>query len=358
MPAATILALMLGMAPRVASSSVAAAALDSADDSVLVKEETSDILSLLKTDASFIFLDAMVHAAGLDRPLAANGPLTVFAPVNSAFDTYSLDGLLSGVANLQRLRMILGYHVVKGSYPPGSLKAGMLLETLDGAELQVKVRGGQPWQLVGTYVGPPSANPADVSRSVKVAGYQSGARYNASNGLVYTVGGVLLPPNTTAPPRNPPTGGFFSGCSPKSCLFSSLTVPPPHTSPCCIQVDAAPRMPPGIFNDSVALAEYVRITQMVSYSAGRGRLVQAPCPGPNYRSNGTLQIDWFAGFRPWCHARCGCGGLFPCKDVPDDPATHKFCSLCGPKYNAPVDLQIMKVVNSPGWPGCVGNHSA
>ena len=109
-----------------------------------------------------------------------------------------------------------------------------------------------------------------------------------------------------------------------------------------------------MFNDTAALAEYVRITQQVSSTiAGRGNLLQGPCPGPNFRSNGTLQIDWFEGFKPWCKARCGCGGLLnPCKDMPDDPATHTYCSLCGPKYNAPIDLQIMKYVAGPAWPAC------
>ena len=39
----------------------------------------------------------------------------------------------------------------------------------------------------------------DVSGTLKLEGYQAASYINASNGVVYLVGGVLMPPNTTAP---------------------------------------------------------------------------------------------------------------------------------------------------------------
>ena len=170
----------------------------------------------------------------------------------------------------------------------------------------------QPWQLAGTYIGPPKPNPLDISSALKVYGYQGAPYINASNGVVYLVGGVLMPPNTTAP-RIPAPAGEFSGCTKDSCIFK-LTTSPKHGFGCCGEVDAAPRMPPSIFNDTVALAEYIQITEQLSTVLRGGRMVNQGCKVvPSYVPNGTLTIDWFEGFKPWCMARCGCGVLSkPC----------------------------------------------
>ena len=225
-----------------------------------------------------------------------------------------------------------------GSLYPSNLTAG-LVDSLEGLPLQVFVRGGQPWQLVGKYIGAPKSNPLDVSAALKLQGYEAASYINASNGVVYLVSGVLMPPNTTAP-KIPKPAGEFSGCTKDSCIFKLTTQPKPGMS-CCGQVDAASRMPPSIFNDTVALAEYIRITEQLSLVFRGGLINQACTVVPSYKRNGTKTIDWSEGFKPWCEARCGCGGLLnPCKDVPDDPAKHTYCSLCGPKYNGPIEVQM------------------
>lgn len=310
------------------------------------------IAELANSNGNLVVLSTLLKSAGLGDLLEGPGPFTVLAPNNAAFGTYDLNSLLDP-ANLVKLRTILENHVLRGAYQAGNLTNGQVIDTLAGNPLRV-VRRTDQGQLAGIYIGPPRPNPLDVSTAcAKLTGYKSAGVVKASNGVVYTIGDVCLPPNTTTP-RVPPPRGAFSGCRKTGCIFSTTPPAPPNTFPCCVQVDAAPRMPPGIFNDTVAVEEYIRITQQVSSTIlGRGNLVQGPCQGPNFRANGTMQIDWFEGFKPWCKARCGCGGLFnPCKDVPDDPATHTYCSLCGPMYNAPIDLQIMKYVAGPAWPAC------
>ena len=40
-----------------------------------------------------------------------------------------------------------------------------------------------------------------------------------------------------------------------------------------------------------------------------------------------------------CDLKCKC--VYPdCKDVEDDPNTNHWCSLCGPKYNAPINVTL------------------
>ena len=49
---------------------------------------------------------------------------------------------------------------------------------------------------------------------------------------------------------------------------------------------------------------------------------------------------------PRSHGVCRqCGCTYPsCRDQPDDPAAGKFCSLCGPKYN---DYIVINLWNKP-----------
>jgi uncharacterized surface protein with fasciclin (FAS1) repeats len=315
-------------------------------EAACVPPPTQTIAQLAKSNPSLLFLDTLLESAGLAGALSGPGPFTVLAPTNGAFGTFDLNSLL-GLRNRQTLRKVLGYHVIKGAFRPADLAGGLLLDTLEGDQLQAIVRGGV--QLSGTYIGPPRTNPNDVTNTIKVSGRGAVGMVRATNGVVYTIPTVFLPPDTF-PPRVPSPRGTFSGCTKKSCIFSAYTPRQPTTpSPfaCCIQADAAPRMSPEIFDNPVAVAAYVQITQQLSnLVVGRGNMVNAPCPGPNYRPapNATLQVDWSEGFGPWCRARCGCGGLLnPCKDVPDDPSTNTYCSLCGPKYNAPLEVQVLTV---------------
>ena len=185
--------------------------------------------------------------------------------------------------------------------------------------------------------------------------------------MVYLINGLLVPPGANPiPPRDHTTGNPFEkqnilrGCTNKSCVFSFTN----KLGGCCGEVDAAPRMPPGIWNDSSAVVEYVRLTTIFSSTVPKMLPPFEPClPSklgcPTYEflslgsctrdefhyrwvQDGNRSIDWSAGFVNWCRARCGCGGKGdrPCKDVRDDPANHYYCSLCGPKYNAPIDVQL------------------
>lgn len=311
-----------------------------------------NIAELAESSPELIFLSTLLKSAGLTGALSGPGPFTVLAPRNDAFDTLDVNDLLDP-ANKKRLQKILEFHVVKGSLYPDTFKKG-IVDTLEGAPLEVFERIDQG-QIRGTYIGPPKTNPLDVSDAFKVRGYHASPYVNASNGVVYLVGAVILPPNTTAPKLGPKPSGEFSGCTKDSCIFKVTTKPSNFDFGCCGEVDAAPRMPPSIFNDTVALAEYVRLTEQLSgFSVLHSRLVNQKCTVvPSYVRNGTKTYDWFEGFKPWCEARCGCGGLFhPCKDVPDEPAKHKYCSLCGPKYNAPIEVQLYKVKGHQGYPQC------
>jgi len=84
-------------------------------------------------------LVAAVGAAGLAKTLEADGPYTVFAPTNAAFDK-----LPAGTVNALvmpdhkgKLATILAYHVVPGRLTAADLQDGQTLTTVEGEELTV-----------------------------------------------------------------------------------------------------------------------------------------------------------------------------------------------------------------------------
>src|SRR5437868_5430237 len=77
-------------------------------------------------------LVAAVKAAGLVETLKGDGPFTVFAPTNEAFEKLPagrVEGLLKPEAK-DNLTSVLTYHVVAGRYTARDLSDGMKLKTV------------------------------------------------------------------------------------------------------------------------------------------------------------------------------------------------------------------------------------
>ena len=115
-----------------------------------------------------------VTAAGLAETLQGEGPFTVFAPTNAAFDALpagELDRLLEP-ANKEELANILKYHVVEGEVMSTDLTNGQKAETLEGGTLTVTINGKT------VKINDATVATADVP---------------ASNGVVHVIDQVLLP---------------------------------------------------------------------------------------------------------------------------------------------------------------------
>ena len=120
-------------------------------------------------------LVAAVQAAELVETLSGEGPFTVFAPTNEAFEALP-DGTLESLLepeNRDMLVDILTYHVVSGEVMSGDLSDGMMPETVQGSQISVSISDGNV-----------SINDANV-----VA-----ADVEASNGVVHVIDSVIMPP--------------------------------------------------------------------------------------------------------------------------------------------------------------------
>merc|ERR1712168_1399491 len=106
---------------------------------VVVKNSPKTIAELVSTNPKFSTLLAAVKAAGLVDTLAGEGPFTVFAPTNSAFEKVPADALNSLLADKEALTAVLLRHVVPGAALQGkNIPTGDTeLETAGGEEITV-----------------------------------------------------------------------------------------------------------------------------------------------------------------------------------------------------------------------------
>lgn len=133
------------------------------------------IVALASTNDNFSTLKAALEAAGLTETLAGQGPFTVFAPTNAAFEALGKEKVqaLLKPENKEKLIKVLTYHVVPGQVLSTELKSGKT-KTVEGAEVMVMVKDGKV-----------KINNAQVTQ----------ADVKASNGVIHAIDKVLLPPN-------------------------------------------------------------------------------------------------------------------------------------------------------------------
>ena len=143
------------------------------------------IVDVASGNEDFSTLVAAVDAAGLVETLSGEGPFTVFAPTNAAFEAALAElGLTAEelLADTETLTSILTFHVVGDSLMAEDIVAAveeadgtLEVETVNGAPLTVEIVDGE-LALNGQGVG---VAMADVE---------------ASNGVIHAIDGVLLPP--------------------------------------------------------------------------------------------------------------------------------------------------------------------
>ena len=134
-----------------------------------------DIVAIASANEDFSTLVAAVSAAGLVETLQGEGPFTVFAPTNAAFDALPaglLDKLLM-LENKDVLVKILTYHVVSGAIMAADVTAGDVA-SVEGGMIAVTTNDG------GVQVNGASVVSPDIL---------------ASNGVIHVIDAVILPPD-------------------------------------------------------------------------------------------------------------------------------------------------------------------
>jgi uncharacterized surface protein with fasciclin (FAS1) repeats len=106
--------------------------------------------------------------------LANNGPFTIFAPTNAAFENLP-DGTVENLLkpeNKDALTRVLYYHASPGTYKKPIMRDGMNIFQATGDNVKIAVKDQKY-----------TVNGATIHGSV-----------NATNGVVHVIDAVLLPP--------------------------------------------------------------------------------------------------------------------------------------------------------------------
>jgi len=154
--------------------------------SISVFGQGKDVVDIAIGSPDHTTLVAAVKAADLVTTLKGNGPFTVFAPTNEAFNKL-LEGTVANLLkpeNKAKLAKILTYHVVKGN--------------LDAAAVMAAIKAGNGKVVLTTVSGGKLTTSLDMGK-VKLtdesgnSAYVTVADLKGSNGVVHVIDGVLLP---------------------------------------------------------------------------------------------------------------------------------------------------------------------
>jgi len=148
--------------------------------------EKPDVVDIAISSEAHTTLVAAVKAADLVSTLKSDGPFTVFAPTNAAFDALP-EGTVTTLLkpeNKDQLTAILTYHVV-----PGKLDAAAVLEAIKAGNGMATVKTVQGGELTAytkdgnVYLKDENGNEAMVT-AVDLEG---------SNGVVHVINAVVTP---------------------------------------------------------------------------------------------------------------------------------------------------------------------
>jgi uncharacterized surface protein with fasciclin (FAS1) repeats len=158
---------------------VAACGSDDAEETTTTEAEEPTVLELAVEAGQFSTLIAAIEAAGLGDALSGEGPFTVFAPTDAAFEAaFEALGITPEelLADTETLTAILTYHVLpqEANSQLVATLDGQSVPTLNGQSVAISVQGGQVMVDGATVVS------ADLE---------------ASNGIVHVIDAVLLPPD-------------------------------------------------------------------------------------------------------------------------------------------------------------------
>jgi len=141
-------------------------------DAKISEAAAGTVVDIAVSNPDFSILVEAVTKAGLADALSADGPFTVFAPTNEAFNALFKQLGVSGIKDLtaEQLTPILTYHVVAGKVMSTDL-TNTSVATLNGQKIKI-----------------------DISNGVKINDSKvTAADISGKNGVVHVIDKVLIP---------------------------------------------------------------------------------------------------------------------------------------------------------------------
>ncbi|WP_292487136.1 fasciclin domain-containing protein [Methanohalobium sp.] len=138
----------------------------------MTENEEMNIVETAISEGSFNTLVQAMQAAGLENTLRGDGPYTVFAPTDEAFEKLPEGTIENLLANEEQLTNVLTYHVVSGEYMANEVVEMESIETLQGSTLEITTTYGE------VNIGNATVVQTDI---------------NCSNGVIHVIDEVLIP---------------------------------------------------------------------------------------------------------------------------------------------------------------------
>ena len=158
-----------------ASTTADATTAGGGQENVQDNDSQKDVVKVAMGSKDHTTLVAALKQAELVTSLSNAGPFTVFAPTNEAFNKLpagTVEGLMKADKK-EDLQNILQYHVFMSALTPESFKDGQTLGMVNGDDVTVSIKDGK----------------TVLNNSATIIG-----TVPASNGVIYVIDGVLLPP--------------------------------------------------------------------------------------------------------------------------------------------------------------------
>jgi uncharacterized surface protein with fasciclin (FAS1) repeats len=130
-----------------------------------------NIIDTAVSNPQFSTLVTAIKAAHLEETLSGAGPFTVFAPTNEAFKKIPPDTLTAVLADEEKLKNILTYHVVSGKVMSADVMKLREATSVEGSMLAIDVSDGV------------KVNDAKVTSS----------DIECTNGVIHVIDTVLMP---------------------------------------------------------------------------------------------------------------------------------------------------------------------
>ncbi|MFC6659477.1 fasciclin domain-containing protein [Deinococcus multiflagellatus] len=150
---------------------------DTSATTATTEVSTNTLYDLISNDERFTTLRDLLSDAELTDLLISN-EYTVFAPTNEAFEAVDPDTLALIASDPETLKAVLLYHVVGGRVAGAQLTQAGQLRSEQGASLDVTLNG------TDSMIGDAMVTTTPIQ---------------ASNGFIYPISAVLLPPDLVLP---------------------------------------------------------------------------------------------------------------------------------------------------------------
>jgi len=148
--------------------------------------QQKDVVDIAISSSDHTTLVAAVKAADLVATLKSEGPFTVFAPTNKAFDKLP-EGTVATLLkpeNKAQLAKILTYHVVSGNLDSAAVVAA--LEDGNGEVVLTTVSGGKLTVSL-------EMDKVKLTDENGNSAYVTAVDLKGSNGVIHVIDGVVLP---------------------------------------------------------------------------------------------------------------------------------------------------------------------